>query len=263
MDRFDDFWTGTALGSSPLGYYSKAYEFARYPRRVAADPVATVFFPAFAKLQYDRRRLSKAYFRVSSLVVRGGFLLAGILVVVAPEFIHIFLGDKWLPMTFAFQLMLIYTLFDPLLLLSSSLTTAMGEPQALTKVKVIQMVFFVPAVIGLAHFFGIEGVAVAADLMLVLGVVMILPQVRRYVDFSLRRMLGYPLLGLALALPAALFVQVRLPLDGAPILLFCKAFVVTVVYGGVLLLFEREQTVKALRLVFDLLRRRRRVSPGS
>ena len=66
LDQFDDFWTGTALGSAALGFYSRAYEFARYPRRVIARPITQVFFPAYAKLQDDRLRLSKAYYRASS-----------------------------------------------------------------------------------------------------------------------------------------------------------------------------------------------------
>jgi O-antigen/teichoic acid export membrane protein len=262
LDRFDDFWTGTALGSTALGLYSKAYEFAHYPRRVVADPVAAVFFPAFAGLQHDRERLSKAYFRVCSLVIRAGFLFAGVLVLVTPEFIHLFLGDKWLPMAFTFQLMLIYTLFDPLLVISSRLTTAVGEPRALTKVKFTQLLFFVPAVITLARFFGINGVAVAADLMLVLGIVIILARVRRYVDFSLWRMMGYPALGLALALSAALLVQAQLHISGAVSSLLSKAIVATVVYGAVLLTFEWEQLLNAVQLVSSLLMGRGQPSPS-
>lgn len=256
LDRFDDFWTGTALGSTALGLYSRAYEFARYPRRVIANPVASVFFSTFAKLQDDRERLSKAFFRVCSLVVRAGFLFAGVFVLITPEFIHIFLGDKWLPMAFTFQLMLLYTLFDPLLVLASKLTTAMGEPQALTRVKFVQMLFFVPTVVALAHFFGIDGVAVAADLMLLLGIVIILPRVKRYVDFSLLRMLGYPAFGLASALATTLFVQRQLHTQNAILTLLSKAAAMTVVYGVVLLAFEREQLLSAVRLVSSLLIRR-------
>jgi len=256
LDRFDDFWTGTALGSTALGFYSKAYEFAHYPRRVVANPMISVFFPAFAKLQHDRLRLSRAYFRVCSLVVRVGFLFAGVFALVTPEFIHLLLGDKWLPMAFTFQLMLVYTLLDPLLVISSKLTTALGEPQALTKVKLVQMFFFVPAVVMLAHFFGINGVAVAADLMLALGIVSILPRVRRYVDFSMWKMLGYPALGLALALPTVLLVQTQLHDLHVIFALLFKVVVATVIYGTVLFVFEREQLFSAVRLVSSLLMRR-------
>jgi O-antigen/teichoic acid export membrane protein len=163
-------------------------------------------------------------------------------------------------MAFTFQLMLVYTLLDPLLVISSMLTTALGEPQVLTKVKVVQMLFFVPAVVVLAHFFGINGVAVAADLMLVVGIVSILPRVKNYVDFSLRRMLGYPALALALALSIALLMEAQLHTPSAILTLLSKAIVTTVVYSAILLIFEREQLLGAVQLVSNLLVCRSRVS---
>jgi PST family polysaccharide transporter/lipopolysaccharide exporter len=253
LDRFDDFWAGTALGSVALGFYSKAYEFARYPRRVIANPVASVFFSTFAKLQDDRERLSKAFFRVCSLVIRAGFLFAGVFTLIVPEFIQLFLGDQWAPMAFTFRLMLVYTLFDPLLVLATKLTVAMGEPQALTKIKLFQILFFVPAVVILARFFGIDGVAVAADLMLLLGIVIIIPAVKRYVDFSLVRMLGYPILGIALALLITHLLQVHLPIDATVTALLSKSMVASVIYATVLTIFERKQLLSAAKLVLRLL----------
>ena len=40
LDNFDDFWVGTTLGKLSFGWYSKAYDFSRYPRRVVANPHA-------------------------------------------------------------------------------------------------------------------------------------------------------------------------------------------------------------------------------
>jgi O-antigen/teichoic acid export membrane protein len=72
LDRFDDFWIGTALGKMPLGYYSRAFEFARYPRRVVANPLVSVFGPVFARLQGDRLRLSQAFYRAAHVILRSG-----------------------------------------------------------------------------------------------------------------------------------------------------------------------------------------------
>ncbi len=253
LDRFDDFWIGTVLGSTALGFYAKAYEFAGYPRRVVAGPVINVFFPTFAKLQHDRQRLSKAYFRVCSLVIRVGFLFSGIFVLVTPEFIRLLLGDKWLPMTFTFQLMLVYTLFNPLLAMSGRLITALGEPQALTKVKLGQMLFFVPAVILLARFFGINGVAIAADLMLTLGFVLFLPRVKRYVDFSLCRMFGYAVPALGIALLLGWGIVWALAVQNLWLSLFLKAIMTATVYSIILWFFERQLYIQSTRMVQDLL----------
>jgi O-antigen/teichoic acid export membrane protein len=256
LDKFDEFWTGTVLGDAALGFYSKAYEFAGYPRRVVAKPLQDVFFSTYARLQHDRLRLSKTYYRVNSLVVRVGFLFSVGFILVAREFVVIFLGDKWLPMVFAFQLMVVYTLFDPLVVTAGRLATAVGHPEILTKINAAQLVIFVPLVVGLAHYFGIEGVAVAADIMLFFGVALIMHQMRRFVDFSLQRMFGVPVLALLLAAGSALGAARFLAPQSDWWRLIIKGGVVAVVYSGVLLALERNQYKRALRLIRDLLRGR-------
>ena len=89
IDNIDDLWTNLYLGDMALGFYSKAYKFATYPRTILALPIQKVSTGTFAELKYDRNGLSKAFFRTSALLVRSGFLLAGWLAMIAPEFIMI------------------------------------------------------------------------------------------------------------------------------------------------------------------------------
>jgi len=104
LDRIDDLWTGIYLGETPLGLYSRAYTFATYPRGVLATPVNLVAGGAYAELKEDRARLSRAFVRINALLLRSGFFLAGLIALVAPEFIRLMLGTKWLPMLAAFRL---------------------------------------------------------------------------------------------------------------------------------------------------------------
>ena len=146
LDRFDDFYVGTFLGKSPLGYYSRAYELARYPRRVAANPLLAVFFPTFARLQSDRQRLSKAFVRSSGLIIRLGLWTSLTLALIAPELVE-FLGVEWQPMRKTLQLMVVYTMLDPVALVVSNLLLAIGYPEKLARTRFVQFVFFIPAVI--------------------------------------------------------------------------------------------------------------------
>ncbi|MFW6116580.1 MAG: lipopolysaccharide biosynthesis protein [bacterium] len=238
LDQFDDFWTGTVLGAVALGFYSRAYEFARYPRRVIGNPITRVFFPAYAKLQHDRKRLSKAFYRASSFMIRLGFLFSLVFALVVPEFVRIFIGDKWLPMVSAFRLMLLYTLLDPLVLTAGQLVTAVGQPQILTRIKAFQLLCFVPAVVILARYFGINGVAVGADLMLVLGMVLVLPHVRQFADFSWWEMFRWPSLALCLGGGSALLADRYVSTTSDWLSLLTKGGTATVVYTVVLLAFE-------------------------
>ncbi|MEZ4519012.1 MAG: oligosaccharide flippase family protein [Chloroflexota bacterium] len=63
IDRVDDIWTGAVLGPTALGFYSRAYTFATYPRRILAYPVHSVSSGTMAELKDDRLALSKTFFR--------------------------------------------------------------------------------------------------------------------------------------------------------------------------------------------------------
>jgi O-antigen/teichoic acid export membrane protein len=258
LERLDDFWAGTALGPAALGFYSRAYEFARYPRRVFASPIERVFFPAYAKLQHDREQLSKAYERAGGLIVRTGFLFSLVFALIVPEFIRLVIGAKWLPMVLTFRLMIFYALLDPLFITSSDLITAVGQPRIMVKTRTFQLLVFVPALVTLSHRFGIEGVAVAVDLMMILGVILVLGQVGRFVDFSVYRMFFPPTVGLLSGGGIALAVRHSLPLDHDLSSLLLKGIVAAGVYCLTLLTFEHKEYGGSLQILRDVVKSYRR-----
>lgn len=254
LDRFDDWWVGTYLGADPLGFYSRAYEFARYPRKAIANPVLSVFYPAFAQLQDDRQRLSRAFFRPTSLMVRAGALFSLILILIAPEFIQLLLGERWLPMVFTFQLMIVYTLLDPLLVAASNLLAATGYPGKIAKTRVIQALIFIPAVVILGPRLGIEGVALAADLMVFVGAVLLFWHTREVVNYSQRTLWFWPSVGVLFT--SALTLASAPLLDGYAlwIALVAKLVFISVIYLGLLWLTERRQLLTGWRMIWGLIR---------
>ncbi|GAB4548429.1 MAG: oligosaccharide flippase family protein [Anaerolineae bacterium] len=192
LDRFDDFWTGSALGPAALGYYSRAYEMAQYPERVLATPITHVFFSTYAALQENREELSKAFFRSSSFLVRVGLLMAVVLLVTAPEVVLILFGEVWLPIVPVFRLMLVYIMLDPLYVNLSYLIIGVGRPDWLTRVRLAQVGLFAVTVITFARLWNINGVAIAANLMMLSGTLVLLVFSRRFVSFSLSRMILWP-----------------------------------------------------------------------
>lgn len=254
LDRFDDWWIGTYLGSNPLGFYSRAYEFARYPRKAIANPVISVFYPAFAHLQDDRQRLSRAFFRPTSLMVRAGALLSLILILIAPEFVHLLLGERWLPMVFTFQLMIVYTLLDPLVVGASNLLAATGYPGKIARTRVIQALVFIPAVVILGPRFDIEGVAIAADLMVLVGALLLFHHTREVVDYSHRTLWLWPVIGTFLT--GILTIALAPLLEGYSlwVTLMAKTAFITVLYLALLWLTERRQLLTGWRMIWGLVR---------
>jgi O-antigen/teichoic acid export membrane protein/SAM-dependent methyltransferase len=252
LNRIDDLWTGLYLGETSLGLYSRAYTFATYPSIILAVPINKVAEGTYAELKGERLRLSQAFFRTNALLVRSGFFLAGLLALVVPEFTRLALGTKWLPMVDAFRLMLVFTLLDPIKVTVGSLFVAVGKPEQVARVRLLQLAVLIGGLFLAGPHLGIAGVALAVDVMLVVGIAVLLWQARAYVDFSFRRLFAVP----------ALALTVGLLLGRAAILLpgvagsdwrtgSVKIAVFSVVYGTTLMALEHHQFFETLSFLIS------------
>lgn len=239
LDRFDDFWAGTVFGPTPLGYYSRAYEIAQYPERVLATPITNVFFSAYAALQNDAQTLSKAFFRSSGFLVRAGFLVTTVFGVAIPEITVVLFGENWLPIVPIFRLMLIYVMLNPLYANLSYLLVGVGHPELLNRARLIQVLVFIASVIGLAYFWEIQGIAVAADLMMLCGVVLLMFYGRRFVRYSLSRMFLVPSIAGIAAVGVGIGVSLVSEQVGIWLMLILKLLLVSSVYVLVIYFTER------------------------
>lgn len=245
LDKLDDLWTGFFLGNTQLGYYSRAYTFATYPRRLVANPIEDVSRGAFSEISQDRQKLEGAFQQTAGLLVRSGFFFGGWLSIVAPEIILILLGDKWLPMLAAFRLMLIYTLLDPLKGSLAYLFIACGQPEKVTRVRLLQLAVFAGGLFGLGSVWGIGGVALAVDLMLLVGISAFFYLARRLITLSLKDLFLAPTVSLILAILAGVGMAELIPSVnsvGGSFLL--KSLVFGLIYGIGLFLLERKTIAK-------------------
>jgi PST family polysaccharide transporter len=256
LNRFDDFWTGTYLGSTALGYYSRAYEMATYPQRILATPLTNVFFPTYAAVQDDKETLSKAFFRSSSFLVRVGFLFAVVLMATAPELTLILFGEKWLPIVPIFRLMLIYIFLNPLYINLSYLLMGAGQPGTLARVRLAQVIIFVFTVILFAYYWRIRGVAIAANIMMLIGTVVLLVISRRFVNYSLTRMFKWPTFATLLSGAIGLVLISITQESNLWFSLILKSFVIACIYCLTLYVTERSMILDySSQIIRPLLRR--------
>ena len=249
LDRLDDAWTGTFLGQTALGFYSRAYTFAKFPSFVLASTIDSVSAGTYAELKDDRPRLSKAFVQANGLLIRTGFLMAGLLALVAPELIAIVIGERWLPMMDAFRLMLVFTLFDPMKQTISNLFLGIGKPRVVFQARILQLTLMVIGLFALGFSLGIAGVALVVDVMLVVGIAFLLWRTKQHVDYSLPSLLLVPTAALIAGLVIAnavigLVAPESLWVSGAiKSLCFCG------IYTIVLFVFEREKFVQIYQLL--------------
>jgi len=248
LDRIDDLWVGTFLGKIPLGYYSRAYTFATYPRKLLANPVNQVASGTYAELKESPKRMGEAFFRINAILVRSGFLFAGLLFLLVPEFIHFVIGDKWLPMMTPFRLMLIYTLFDPIKNTIGNVFIALGKPEKVVYTRFWQLLVMLIGLFILGPRLGISGVALAVDFMLIFGIVLLLWQVRSFIKFSVIKIFATPLLALGMGFGLTLVLQLWIqPVSLSMMSILLKAMGFLFGYGLTLLLLDREQIIYWIR----------------
>lgn len=250
IDRIDDLWTQAYLGSEALGFYSRAFVFAGYPRELIARPINQVTRSTFAELKRDRLALSRAFFRSTALLIRAGFFLAGLLALLAPEMITLLLTEKWTPMVPVFQLMLVYSMLDPLRMTVSNLMVSQGDPLRPIPVRLLQLLLLVLGLLILGPRWGIEGVAMAVNFMVIIAVIVFFWQARRYVDYSLRRLFIIPG-GALVAAFAGGVLAVMFSDDAWSVWLtaLLKGVVFVSIFGAILFTFERHDILSMLRQI--------------
>jgi PST family polysaccharide transporter len=101
----DNLVVGRVLGVVSLGYYSRAFKLMMILVTYFAAVVTRVLFPIMSRLQNEQDRLRSTYLTGSAVLGLISAPLGAILVVVAPEFILVVLGPKWIPATVAFQVL--------------------------------------------------------------------------------------------------------------------------------------------------------------
>ena len=91
----DKLLIGRFLGTVPLGAYTLAYSVVLSPFSRIVGPLQEVFFPAFSRIQEDEQRVASAWLRVNRLVAGIAMPATLGLVAVAPDFVHVVLGQRW------------------------------------------------------------------------------------------------------------------------------------------------------------------------
>ena len=157
----DDIFVGKLLGATALGFYQLAYRISNMPATEITHVISQVSFPAYSKLQDDLAKLREAYLRVLQVTTFLSFPIAGLIFVLAPDFTKILLGEKWMPMVPAMQVLAIFGAIRAFGATTGSIFQGVGRPSILTKLAAIQLLMMIAIIYPLTNEFGIFGTAIA------------------------------------------------------------------------------------------------------
>jgi len=156
----DNLLIGKVLGPTALGAYALAYNLMLVPSSRLTWPITEVLFPAFSTIQEDAARVARAWFRVTRLIASITVPAMLGLIVVAPEFVAVVLGDRWLEAVPLIRLLAWVGLLQSLQGLNSSILLARDRTGTLLWYAVVVAVATVVSFVLGVHW-GVVGVAVA------------------------------------------------------------------------------------------------------
>lgn len=160
----DDLFVGKFLGVAALGLYQLAYNISSLPTSLVTTSVSEVTYPAFSKLRHKPIMLGNAYLDTVQLVMFVVAPLAFAIAFFAHDFITLFLGEKWLPMLVALQLLAIWGLVRPYNKVSENILLALGRPDQPAKFVLFRLILLLLLLWPLTARMGIAGAALAVVL---------------------------------------------------------------------------------------------------
>ena len=242
LTQGDDIFVGKLLGVTALGFYQLAYRLSNMPATEITHVISQVTFPAYSKLQDALPKLREAYLKVLQLTAFLSFPIAGLIFVLAPDFTRIFLGQKWMPMVPAMQVLVLWGLIRSIGATQGSIFQAVGKPEILTKVVVIAVILLAILIYPLSIRWGILGTSLAvvfATLASTLVASCIVIRVIKCGILNFCRMVAFPLATTVVAV-SSIFIMKRYWVDNVGILEFFLFIVFGIlIYLGATYLFDR------------------------
>jgi O-antigen/teichoic acid export membrane protein len=153
----DDIFVGKLLGVTALGFYQLAYRISNMPATEITHIISRVTFPVYSKLQDDIPKLREAYLKVLQFTAFLSFPIAGLIFVLAPDFTKIFLGEKWMPMVPAMQVLVFWGLIRSIGATTGPIIYAAGKPKILTRYQLFQLITLIILIYPLTVSWGILG----------------------------------------------------------------------------------------------------------
>lgn len=154
----DNLLIGKFFGATDLGYYAMAYNLMMFPVLRFSQVLAGVLFPALSRMQEDTEKIKRSWFRATRLMGAVTIPLMLGLIALAPQFIQVVYGEKWLPAVLVLQVLSISGLCQSVAYLHGTVLLALGQSRLRLKLNFLSVTLAVVSfLLGLP--FGIVGVA--------------------------------------------------------------------------------------------------------
>ncbi len=153
-----------------LGFYQMAYRISNMPATEITHVISQVTFPAYSKLQDNVPKLREAYLKTLQLTALLSFPIAGLIFILAPDFTKIFLGEKWMPMVPAMQILALEGLLRSIAATTGPIFQSVGKPEIETKWQIVRLFLIVILIYPCTIKWGIVGTSMIVFLSIFVSI---------------------------------------------------------------------------------------------
>jgi O-antigen/teichoic acid export membrane protein len=253
-------------GSSALGSYRFAINFASIPAEKIGTLIMRVTGPLFARIQDDRKLVHRYFLIISEALTLVIFPLSFGMAIVAPDLVRVVLGPKWSGAIGPMQCLALFMAFRDISTLFGQILTSQRRTRFLMWISILNFVVM-PVSFYIASRWGATAIAAA---WIVMSPITILPtavRLFRTIDCTFpeyMRVLAAPLLGSAAMVCAVFALRAWLLPPAWPSLwrLIAQAATGGAAYAAVLLGPYRPRVLRYVRFFLQL-RKDRKVTMES
>ena len=198
----DNLVVGRKFELADVGYYSKAYQLISLPAMLVGYALETVLFPVFSKIQNRRDLMASAYSAGISVMTVIFMPLSGALFLTAEPLVLVVLGPNWLPAVSLVRVLSVFVYVRMAYKLTDSVCRSLG---VVNQQAVLKFVYALTVVSGavLGSRYGLEAVAVAVGIAVLLNYILMNILVFRHLPLVLGEFLVPHLRGAVLAVVLA------------------------------------------------------------
>lgn len=167
----DSIFLGKILGVLALGFYQMACRISAFLNTEIAATISIVVFPALSKLQENIQKLQKGFLKSLEVTAAICVPISVGIVLLGFDFTRIFLGEKWMPMVPALQILAISGPILAIMRIIDPLFGAVGRPKLTFFMYLSRFGTMAIFILPLTKNFGLVGTSIAV----LLGVLLTIP----------------------------------------------------------------------------------------
>jgi len=241
--RYGTLVTEHLLGTNLQGSYGRALKYWEMAPQTVSPAVVTVALPTYSKVQNDTERLSRAFELVLFFLARALLPFVLIFAVLPTTFLRM-IGEQWLDAVPVLRILSIGALLSPMFENMKQLLYAKGRPEAIVRVRILQLVIFLPSMYVLVLNYGIAGAAAAIVANHVIGVIAAMAIVRGEVHVAWISIFALPLLFAVLAASCVLLFPLPQLQMGSIVQFILEALYLVGIFALLVLITERRKLLE-------------------